>query len=80
MAENRYCVVFEGALLEDGPEREARQLLSALFRRGPDEVRQLLDGRAHVVADAVTREKAEEYLALLRRAGIASRVVHADEA
>jgi hypothetical protein len=79
MAENRYRVVFEGALLDDGPEREARQLLSALFRREPDDVRQLLDGQPHVVADAVTREKAEAYLALLRRAGIASRVVLADE-
>ena len=39
----------------------------------------LLDGLPHVVADAVTREKAEEYLALLRRAGVASRVVRADE-
>jgi hypothetical protein len=27
----------------------------------------------------VTREKAEEYLALLRRAGVASRVVRTDE-
>jgi hypothetical protein len=79
MAENRYRVVFDGALLDDGPEREAKQLLSALFRREPDDVRQLLDGLPHVVADEVTREKAEEYLALLRRAGVASRVVRADE-
>ena len=79
MSDNRYRVVFEGALLDDGPEREARQLLSALFRRTPDDVRQLLDGLPHVVADAVTREKAEEYLALLRRAGVASRVVRAEE-
>jgi hypothetical protein len=79
MSENRYRVVFEGALLDDGPEREARQLLSALFRREPDDVRRLLDGKPHIVADAVTREKAEEYLALLRRAGVASRVVRSDE-
>jgi hypothetical protein len=79
MAVNTYRVVFEGALLDDGPEREARQLLSALFRRPPDDVRQLLDGRLHVVADAVTREKAEEYLSLLRRAGVAGRVVRADD-
>jgi len=78
MSDRKYRVVFEGALLDDGPEREARQLLSALFRREPDDLRQLLDGRPHVVADDVTREKAEEYLALLRRAGIASRVVRAD--
>ncbi len=72
MAENRYRVVFDGALLDDGPEREAKH-------REPDDVRQLLDGLPHVVADEVTREKAEEYLALLRRAGVASRVVRADE-
>jgi len=78
MSDRKYRVVFEGALLDDGPEREARQLLSALFRREPDDLRQLLDGRPHVVADDVSREKAEEYVALLRRAGVAGRVVRAD--
>jgi hypothetical protein len=79
MSENKYRVVFEGSLLIEGSEHEARQLLSALFRRHPDDVGQLLDGRARVVANKVTRAKAEEYLALLRRAGIAGRVLRADE-
>jgi hypothetical protein len=79
MSENKYHVVLEGSLLIDGSEHEARQLLSALFRRHPDDVGQFLDGRARVVANKVTRKKAEEYLALLRRAGIAGRVLRADE-
>lgn len=79
MSETRYRVVFEGTLLIDGPQHEARQFLSALFRRHPDDVGQLLDGQSRVVANKVTRQKAEEYLALLRRAGIAGRVLRADE-
>lgn len=79
MSKNKYRVVFEGALLIDGSEYEARQLLSALFRRHPDDVGQLLDGQPRVVANEVTRTKAEEYVALLLRAGIACRALQGDE-
>jgi hypothetical protein len=72
--DRNYSVVFEGALRVDGVEREATQMLAALFRETPEGVGKLLDGQPRVVAASLTRTKAEEYAGLLCGAGVAARI------
>ncbi|HAA40567.1 MAG TPA: DUF805 domain-containing protein, partial [Pseudomonas sp.] len=74
MSDNRFKIVFDGALLPGVESTTAKLNLAELFKSTVEDIEKLFTGRVVALKRDLSRPDAETYLTALKNAGVDARI------